>query len=101
MPDYTEDDLIESLLDQTYTKDGKSIEIEIYRMPDTAWNVQVVDTFGNSTVWDDEFESDEEALQFVLAEIERDGIDEFIGPPSNWAVPVSYTHLTLPTKRIV
>jgi hypothetical protein len=25
-------------------------------------------------------------LQFVLAEIERDGIDEFIGPPSNWAV---------------
>ena len=55
-------------------------------MPDTAWNVQVVDTFGNSTVWDDEFESDKEALQFVLAEIERDGIDEFIGPPSNSAV---------------
>ena len=86
MPDYTEDDLIESLLDQTYSKDGKSIEIEIYRMPDAAWNVQVVDTFGNSTVWDDEFESDKEALQFVLAEIERDGIDEFIGPPSNRAV---------------
>ena len=81
MPDYTEDDLIESLLDQKYTKDGKSVEIEIYRMPNTAWNVQVVDTFGNSTVWDDEFESDTEALQFVLAEIERDGIDEFIGQP--------------------
>ena len=86
MPDYTEDDLIKSLLDQTYSKDGKSIEIEIYRMPDTPWNVQVVDTFGNSTVWDDEFESDKEALQFVLAEIERDGIDEFIGPPSNRVV---------------
>ena len=83
MPDYTEDDLIESLLDQKYTKDGKSVEIEIYRMPDTPWNVQVVDTFGNSTVWDDEFESDTEALQFVLAEIERDGIDEFIGPPGS------------------
>ena len=86
MPDYTKDDLIESLLDQTYSKDGKSIKIEIYRMPDTGWNVQVVDTFGNSTVWDDEFESDKEALQFVLAEIERDGIDEFIGPPSNRVV---------------
>ena len=86
MPDYKEDDLIESLLDQTYSKDGKSIKIEIYRMPDTGWNVQVVDTFGNSTVWDDEFESDKEALQFVLAEIERDGIDEFIGPPSNRVV---------------
>lgn len=86
MPEYTDDDLIESLLDQTYSKDGKSIEIEIYRMPDTAWNVQVVDIFGNSTVWDDEFESDKEALQFVLAEIERDGIDEFIGPPGNRVV---------------
>jgi len=86
MPDYNEDDLIESLLDQKYTKDGKSVEIEIYRMPDTPWNVQVVDTFGNSTVWDDEFESDAEALQFVLAEIERDGIDEFIGPPSDKVV---------------
>ena len=86
MPDYTKDDLIKSLLDQTYSKDGKSIKIEIYRMPDTGWNVQVVDTFGNSTVWDDEFESDKEALQFVLAEIERDGIDEFIGPPSNRVV---------------
>ena len=86
MPDYKEDDLIESLLDQTYSKDGKSIKIEIYRMPDTGWNVQVVDTFGNSTVWDDEFESDKDALQFVLAEIERDGIDEFIGPPSNRVV---------------
>ena len=86
MPDFTKDDLIESLLDQTYSKDGKSIKIEIYRMPDTGWNVQVVDTFGNSTVWDDEFESDKEALQFVLAEIERDGIDEFIGPPSNRVV---------------
>ena len=86
MPDYTKDDLIESLLDQTYSKDGKSIKIEIYRMPDTGWNVQVVDTFGNSTVWDDEFESDKAALQFVLAEIERDGIDEFIGSPSNRVV---------------
>lgn len=83
MPDYTENDLIESLLNQKYTKDGKSVEIEIYRMPDTAWNVQVMDTFGNSTVWDDEFESDTDALQFVLAEIERDGIDEFIGSPSD------------------
>lgn len=86
MPDYTKHDLIESLLNQKYTKDGKSVEIEIYRMPDTAWNVQVMDTFGNSTVWDDEFESDTDALQFVLAEIERDGIDEFIGPPSDRVV---------------
>lgn len=83
MPEYNEDDLIESLLDQTYTKDGKSVDIEIYRMPDSGWNIQVVDAFGNSTVWDEEFDSDTEALHFVLAELERDGIDEFIGAPSS------------------
>ncbi len=82
MPDYDENDLIVSLLDQMYTKDGKSVKIEIYRMPDTPWNVQVVDDFGNSTVWDDEFETDKDALHFVLAELVRDGIDEYIGPPS-------------------
>jgi len=81
MPEYNDDDLIESLHNQTYKMDGKSVEIQICRMPDTAWNIEVVDTFGNSTVWDDEFESDKEALNFVLAELERDGIDEFIGNP--------------------
>ncbi len=74
--DYIE--LIESLLDQTYTKDGKSVEICIYRMPDTPWVVEVIDKFNNSTIWDDEFESDKDALEFVLGEIERDGIDAFI-----------------------
>jgi Mn-dependent DtxR family transcriptional regulator len=43
----------------------------------------VVDGFGNSTVWDGTFETDAEALEFVLSEIERDGIDEFIGDPSS------------------
>lgn len=83
MSEYSEGDLIESLLDQTYTRDGKSVEIRIYRLTKTPWSVEVVDGFGNSTVWDGTFETDAEALEFVLSEIERDGIDEFIGAPSS------------------
>ena len=79
MHDYDENDLIDSALNQTYTKNGKSVEIYIYRMPNTSWILEVVDSFGNSTVFDDEFATDSEALSYVIEEIERDGIEGFIG----------------------
>jgi hypothetical protein len=77
--EYDENDLIDSELNQTYTKNGKSVEIHIYRMPNTSWILEVVDSFGNSTVFDDEFATDSEALSYVIDEIERDGIEGFIG----------------------
>jgi len=79
MQEHDEKDLIDSALNQTYTKNGKSVEIHIYRMPNTSWILEVVDSFGNSTVFDDEFATDAEALSYVIEEIERDGIEGFIG----------------------
>ena len=79
MQDYDEKDLIDSKLNQTYTKNGKSVAIHIYRMPNTSWMLEVVDSFGNSTVFDDEFATDSQALSYVIDEIERDGIEGFIG----------------------
>lgn len=79
MHDYDEKDLIDSELNQKYTKDGESVEIQIYRMPNTSWILEVVDSFGNSTVFEDEFATDGEALSYVIDEIERDGIEGFIG----------------------
>ena len=83
MPDYDENDLIDSLLSQKFTQDGKTVEICIYRMPDSPWVLEVVDDFGNSTVWDEQFETDHDALDCALDEIEEDGIDAFIGSPSS------------------
>lgn len=80
---YDENDLIYSPLQQTYTKDGKSVEIHIYRMPDSGWTLEVVDEHNNSTVWDDEFVTDKDALKFCLEEIASAGIDEFIGPQAS------------------
>jgi uncharacterized protein len=48
-------------------------------MPNTSWILEVVDSFGNSTVFDDEFATDGEALSYVIDEIERDGIEGYIG----------------------
>ena len=79
MQDYDEKDLIDSALNQNYTKDGKSVEIHIYRMPNTSWILEVVDSYGNSAVFDGEFVADSEALSCFIDEIERDEIEGFIG----------------------
>ena len=48
-------------------------------MPNTSWTLEVVDNYGNSTVFDGEFATDKDALSCVVEEIERDGIEAFIG----------------------
>ena len=83
MNNFSEKDLIDSNLNQTITRNGKSIEVHIYRLPNTSWTLEVVDEFGNSTVYDDEFTNDALALNALLDDIEKDGIDSFIGTSSN------------------
>lgn len=78
---FNDKDLIDSPLSQPYTRDGKTVNIEIFRLPGMAWSLQVVDAHGNSTVYDDEFSTDSAALACVLHELNRDGIDAFIGAP--------------------
>ena len=78
---YDEHNLIDSPLNQTYTAAGRSVEIHIYRMPNTGWTLEVVDDLNNSTVWDGEFATDQEALDTAMAEINAEGIEAFIARP--------------------
>ena len=80
---HDEHDLIDSPLSQTYTSKGHSVEIRIYRLPNTGWTLEVVDDRNNSTVWDGEFSTDQEALETALADIEEEGIEAFIDKPPN------------------
>jgi hypothetical protein len=41
----------------TFTKDGVTVQLCIYRLANTRWTLEVVDAEGTSTVWDDEFET--------------------------------------------
>jgi len=71
-----------SPLCQALSENGKTVQVEIYRGRDSDWHLEVVDESGNSTVWDDRFPTDDEALKELIAAIQEEGIDAFIGPPA-------------------
>jgi len=72
-------DLEESPLSQELSVAGKTVDVQIYRGGGSDWILEVVDEFRNSTVWDDQFPSDQEALNEVKATIEKEGIESLIG----------------------
>jgi uncharacterized protein len=78
--------LIVSPLSQRVTRDGTAAEVEIYGDGKGAWLLEVVDEFGNSTVWDDSFTTDSAALAEALNVIDNEGIAAVTGSP-----PVSAT----------
>jgi uncharacterized protein len=60
-------------------KDGTRIQVDIYRGEDkSGWTLEVIDEENASTVWDDPFETDQEALDTVIKVIELDGIRSFL-----------------------
>ncbi|MES2318495.1 MAG: UPF0149 family protein [Pseudomonadota bacterium] len=82
-----EPDLIISSLSQEVVRDGKQVEIHIYGDGEGGWLLEVVDAHGNSTVWEDAFSTEQDALDEAFTTIEHDGIDSLIGTPT--ALPTS------------
>lgn len=70
-----------SPLCQDLTDNGKTVRVEIYRGGGSDWHLEVVDEFNNSTVWEDQFPTDAEALAEAKATIKEEGIDVLIGMP--------------------
>ena len=78
----TEEPEIEySPLSQPLSSGGLTVNVQIYRIVgEKYWMLEVVDEFNNSTVWDDQFESDLTALNEVKKTILAEGIASLIGP---------------------
>ena len=76
---FDENNLIYSELQRAVSDNGHTIEICIYRMPDTEWSLEIVDEYDNSTVWDDTFDTDQLALEEALKAIEEESIHAFVG----------------------
>ena len=70
-----------STLCQDLTDGSKTVKVEIYRGSGSKWHLEVVDEFGNSTVWDDQFSTDVAALEELKSTIKDEGIDALIGMP--------------------
>lgn len=73
--------IIYSPLNRTVSRNGRSVEVQIYRAENEDWILEVVDEHGNSTVWDDLFPTDQAALDGAMRTIDEQGIDAVIGPP--------------------
>ena len=71
--DYDENDLIDSPLSQVLQEHNQHVEILIYRLPDSDWTLEVVSQSATSTVWDETFPSDQEALSVALDGIKAAG----------------------------
>lgn len=70
---------IQSPLCQKYTEGNQSVEIDIYRTEDSGWILEIVDEGNNSTVWEDPFETDQDALDEALDALKQEGIAAFVG----------------------
>jgi hypothetical protein len=74
--------IINSPLSQKITRDGTTIDVLIYRGErEAAWILEVVDHAGGSTVWDETFQTDQDALNEVLRTIDEEGISCFLLDP--------------------
>ena len=64
----TEDDQSpsHSPLARSVTRDGKTVQVDIYEDGEGRWLPEVVDEYWNPTVWEAPFASDREALEEAL-----------------------------------
>ena len=70
---------VHSQLSQRVERGEAAVEIEIYEDGKGGWLLEVVDEFGNSTVWDDPFPADSAALAEALNAIDAEGIVSLVG----------------------
>lgn len=77
-----EPEIIMSPLCRTVEMDGHSVRVEIYSSGKNDWVLEVVDIWGTSTVWDDVFETDAQALEEFDRALAEDGITSMSGPVS-------------------
>lgn len=70
--------IIHSPLTQTYSADGHTLRVQIYRSPGSPWILEIEDELGTSTVWNDAFDTDAAALEAAFVAIKAEGVHSFV-----------------------
>jgi len=71
----SDQEIVMSPLCREIIEDGTKIQVDIYRGEnESGWILEVIDEENASTVWDEPFDTDQEALDAVMKVIEHDGI---------------------------
>ena len=79
--DDEEPEFIESPLSQRLTRNGVSVQVEIYGDDDGRWILEIVDAENASHVWDEHFQTDQQALTEALRALDEEPL-EFLGRPA-------------------
>jgi uncharacterized protein len=69
--------VIHSDLETTHSQGPLLVDIRIYRSADSGWILELVAGDGNSTVWEDPFESDDAAFGEAILAIKQEGVASF------------------------
>ena len=80
--DTGESPFVESPLSQRLTRNGVTVQVEIYGDQDGKWILEVVDQRDGSHVWDEHFATDHEALAEAIRALEEAPMD-FVGEPAS------------------
>ena len=71
--------IVESSLSRNITLHGVTVEVRIYRLEsDPHWALEVVNDAGTSTVWDTQFDTDDDAFTAFQLAVEDEGIETFL-----------------------
>ena len=74
--------IIKSSLSRKITREGTTIEVLIYRsVHEKEWILEVVDHEGGSTVWEETFQTEQDALNEVFQTIASGGMSGFVRAP--------------------
>lgn len=76
--DDDEPDSIESPLSQHITRNGVTVRVDIYGDSDNRWILEIVDAENTSHVWDEHFETDQQALDEALRALDEEPL-KFLG----------------------
>lgn len=80
----TDPRIITSPLSGPFTEGDTTVDVQIYRLEDTKWTLEVIDGEGTSTVLDDQFESAAAAKAEFLRSVAEEGLVGFIsGEPTS------------------
>jgi len=80
---HCEPKLIVSKKSQPLSSDGKTVNVEIFRLEnEKRWTLAIDDEFGNTSIWDNTFKSEKAAILEAKKSVLEEGINNFIGPES-------------------
>ena len=66
--------IITSPLSGPFTEGDVTVDVQIYRLEDTKWTLEVIDNQGTSIVWDDQFDTDDAARREFNRSVAEEGL---------------------------